>query len=185
MNSPTISSPCLYLPNFLIFYNDEHLKNAIEDSTTIVIKPEFFLMIRAIFDSKYNQFIIYRRELNKFPDFVLGFIDLFRLKKNQKRIEINPNLHRKNSNLTFENNTEMAKSSFFIKIFDKKIGSLLQVMNFKEFLFKNIPEDEVFYYLMCRNIILKGPQLNNYISCCDPVTFVSFQHAQMLVLQLF
>lgn len=41
----------------------------------------------------------------KFPDFVLGYLDIFRVKKNHKRVELNPNLTSKISSLKFEDNT--------------------------------------------------------------------------------
>ena len=128
---------------------------------------------------------MYRKSVNKFPDFVFGFIELFRLNKKQKRIELNPNFNmRRNQQFQIENNNEIAKSSFFIKIFDKKIGSLLEIMTFKEFLFRNVAEDETFYFLMCRNIILRGPQLTNYINCSDATILVDYEHTHSVILEL-
>lgn len=77
---------CLYQPNFLIYFEDLEIKNALEESATTIIKPDFFLLIRAILDSKYSQFLIEKSKSNRFTEFVYSFIDVFRMKKKEKRI---------------------------------------------------------------------------------------------------
>lgn len=110
------ASQCLYQPNFLIMFEDQEIKNALEENVTTIIKPEFFLLIRAVLDSKYHEFLVEKDKALRFTDFTFSFIDFFRLKKKEKRIE----LYSKKNN---EENDFM-KTNFFLRIFDRKLGYL-------------------------------------------------------------
>ena len=52
---------------------------------------------------------------------------------------------------------DLVKTSFLLRIFDPKITNLPEIKTFREFLMSNYSQDEVFYYLMCRNLMMEGP----------------------------
>lgn len=65
----------LYLPSIFCLY-DEGIKEFESDlkmSFSKPIIPELFLKLRAILDSKFNEYLICS-ELTKFPDFVYSFL---------------------------------------------------------------------------------------------------------------
>lgn len=73
---------CLYQSNFLVLFDDQEIQNGLEENITTIIKPDFFLLVRAILDSKYSQFLIEGTKANRFPEFAYAFIDFFRVKRN-------------------------------------------------------------------------------------------------------
>jgi hypothetical protein len=61
-------------------------------------------------------------------------------------------------------------------LFHPKIQTHSEILVFREFLLGRHSEDEVYYYLSCRNLILKGPQLENFCAVADPAVFVHYEH---------
>lgn len=76
----------LYKPNFIIFFEEAHIRCALEENTTTIIKSEFFLLTRAIMDSKYQEFLLSEEHSTSFSDFVYGFIQMFRIRPIEKRV---------------------------------------------------------------------------------------------------
>jgi hypothetical protein len=67
-------------------FDDQEIQNGLEENVATIIKPEFFLLVRAILDSRYSQFLVQGAKINRFPEFVYSFLDSFRVKRNSNRI---------------------------------------------------------------------------------------------------
>lgn len=56
-----------------------------------------------------------------------------------------------------------------------------QVITFREFLSADTSSDEIFFYLHCRNLLFKGPQLDYMESTFQPVHFIRFPHVRQVI----
>ena len=119
-------------------------------------------------DSKYREFTFEGTKTSKFCEFVYSFIHKFCLKKEYKNIILN------SKNMTEDK--DLVKTSFLLRVFDPKITNLPEIKTFREFLMTDYSQDEIFYYLMCRNLMMEGPELQKYISCSDSYTFLQYNH---------
>ena len=159
----------------MVFYEysyKEILSQVQENYNNTVIKSDIFLLIRAIKDSYFINLktnLSAKMETCQFPEFVQGFLESYKVKESYKRI-VNSGI----SNQTELQEKEMFKIGFLIKIMDTKIARLPEIVSFREFLLRQTPRDEIFYYLMCRNFLHKGSQLLNFINCSDPFVYVRF-----------
>jgi len=114
-----------------------------------------YVVIRAIFDSKINEVLLaYNKgkEISRFPEFVFSWLGTFYIDKDSKTIK----------ELSFSDKETMAdKNRVNLLLGLKAISAekLWEVNLFKEFLEENLSLDELVYFLHCRFILFKGPQL--------------------------
>lgn len=48
-------------------FDDQEIQNGLEENVATIIKPDFFLLVRAILDSRYSQFLVQGAKINRFP----------------------------------------------------------------------------------------------------------------------
>ena len=68
-----------------------------------------------------------------------------------------------------------------MKLLDVKICQLPEIIIFRDFLLRQTSEDEVFYYLMCRNILHRGAQLLNFINVGDPFVYLNYESTRYVL----
>lgn len=61
---------------------------------------------------------------------------------------------------------------FLLDLTNPKLHGIWEVVTFKEFLSEEASMDEVFFYLHCRNILFKGPNLLRYESTFDVYQYI-------------
>jgi hypothetical protein len=130
------------------------------------IMPEVFLKLRAILDSKYNEYLLLPINSHRFADFAYGFLEKFDVDSRTKRVVEIQEKH---------NDTMYRRKKFLCCLFHPKIQNHNEIIIFREFLLGKFTEDEVFYYLSCRNLILRGPQLENYSTASDASVFIHYE----------
>lgn len=64
---------------------------------------------------------------------------------------------------------------------NEKSNKLWEVVVFKEFLEEKASPDELYFYLHCRHLLFKGPQLEASNSTFDIINFVNFKYAVEVV----
>ena len=156
----------IYYPNFFTLLTDEVKEFEVELKLSFnkAIPPDLFLRIRAILDSKHNQYTVEPIECcARFTDFVFGWFEKFEVSNETKRIL-------QHSKPRIE--TEFNKKNFLVTLFNPKIEKLNEIITFREFLLNEAPEDEVFFYLECRSLLFKGNQLDHTSSTSDSVVFL-------------
>jgi hypothetical protein len=136
------------------------------------ISNDFFLRMRGILDSKFNDFWYKESNWKKLPDFAIGFLDTFDIDKTYKKVERNSVGYDPNENI---------KVNFFLDLFNPKIKDVWECDIFKSFLMQQYGEDELFFFLSCRNFLFGGSLLEHTIYSSDPIIFITLEKAAKVV----
>ena len=142
------------------------------------IKPEFDLefmaTIRAIFDSKYNEFLLNPddwRTFSRFPDFVHSWLGKFCVDNHSRQIRV----------LTFTDpEVEIIRRTFKENLNNKKVYKLWDAVAFREFLAETLAQDELVFYLHMRFLLFQGPQLKAAGGTFEYIHFVNFSRVEEL-----
>lgn len=117
--------------------------------TTNVANQDFnqhyLQLVRAILDSKYNEYLIYDdyRQFTKFPEFVYSWLYTFRYCPKDLKILYNEEI-------------DEMKIMEFYKFIEVQSQNLWEVLTFLEFVNDECTSDEIFFYLNCRFTLMKG-----------------------------
>jgi len=157
----------------------EHRFKTMNYSLKVSKKPNFHELlakIRGVFDSKYNEFLYFSEPklLTTFPDFVYSWLGKY---------EVDYTFHqvKKMDPFNYNNNLDDTRIQFLVELTNPKIEKLWECSTFCEFLEEKFSLDELYFYLHCRNLLLKGPQLQYLSAFFDLIHFVSFERAEMMV----
>jgi hypothetical protein len=66
-----------------------------------------------------------------------------------------------------KNAVDDSRMIFLLDLVNPKFASIWEIVTFKEFLSEKAAIDEVFFYLHCRNLLLKGPSTARHESTFD------------------
>ena len=142
-------------------------------------KPHFnelLSKIRGIFDSKYNEFLYFSdaKLYTSFPDFVYSWLGRYEIDFLLKKI--------KKADITAYNvNLDDIRIQFLLDLTNPKIEKLWECSTFCEFFEEKISLDELYFYLHCRNLLFKGPQLKYTSAFFELIHYVPFQRAEELI----
>jgi len=159
------------VPTFQFLFMGKKIYEKIEEPK---FKVDFVATIRAIFDSKYNEFLYTNdyKQISRFPDFAYAWTGKFVLCPYQRKVRMadikdpDPEIFR--NEVIRLLNTQMAQ-----KIWDCII--------FKEFLDEVHTRDELIYFLQCRNLVFKGPQLNDPSASFSFVHYIRYEWAEVVL----
>ena len=167
-------------PAFYVFIQQEfdaEMTNSdfLLEEKSFTIDRESLSIIRAILDSKYNEFAYYddTRLHSQFPDFVYSWLMSFYVCPIEKRI--------KNTIGDDASEIQKRRNNFYRFLLNPKMNKIWDVATFRDFLEEKCAPDEVFFYLSCRYILFQGPQLNYIGSCINPVQWVQFDKVEKLI----
>jgi len=171
---------CYSKPTFYVFIQEEFeaemaKAEANPEDKVFSIDRESLSMVRAIFDSKYNEFAYYEdtRLHSQFPDFVYSWVNSFLVDPVEKRIKM--------ANSEDPAQLQARRINFYKFLMNPKMNKIWDVVTFRDFLEEKCAADEVFFYLSCRYILFRGPQLSYYSSCINPIHWVQFEKAEKLI----
>eukprot|EP00347_Sterkiella_histriomuscorum_P015954 403355053 len=155
-------------PNFIIFI--DHLikdPNSNINYSTINDPPKkfkfnppfstwLFSTCRAILDSKYYEYVLYEdigfTNVSRLADFVYSWLGNFRVDEATREVR----------QLDFEEREKAddLRLQFAIGLQSVKASRVWEYQLFNDFLMeKNSSNDELYFYLHCRQVLFKGPQL--------------------------
>ena len=142
-------------------------------------KPNFHELlakVRAIFDSKYNEFLYYSdpKLLTAFPDFVYSWLGKYEVDYTFRSLK-------KMDPFAYNNNLDDIRIQFLMELTNPKIEKLWECSTFCEFLEEKFSLDELYFYLHCRNLLLKGPQMQYMPGFFDLIHFISWERAELIV----
>ena len=160
-------------PSFDSFFDNDQLNAAPEPELTV----EFIGTIRAIMDSKFNEFMLASdyRNLSRFPDFVYSWLGTFCLSKTTRKIRM----------LGMDDpDTAFLRIQVVKLMKNRKCFKIWDFLTFKEFLDEANSMDELIYYLQCRNFLFKGPQLNNQSTTFIYTHYVTTKQTELMLLHL-
>eukprot|EP01022_Parablepharisma_sp_SALTPOND_P021175 TRINITY_DN4091_c0_g1_i1.p1 TRINITY_DN4091_c0_g1~~TRINITY_DN4091_c0_g1_i1.p1 ORF type:complete len:737 (+),score=121.52 TRINITY_DN4091_c0_g1_i1:1031-3241(+) len=130
-----------------------------EEHKTMTYAPSFpvwlQVTIRAIFDSKFNEYLLsYNkgRQMSRFPEFVFAWLGTFGIDKETRNVKL----------LEYTERDTMAaegRVNILLGLESASSGKLWEVHIFKDFLEENLSLDELAFFLHCRFLMFKGPQL--------------------------
>lgn len=157
----------------------EHRLKMTNFSVKLNKKPNFHELltkIRAIFDCKYNEFLMFSdcKLYTSFPDFVYSWLGKYEVDYSTRKIKkVDP--------FAYNKNTDDIRIQFLLELNNSKIEKLWECSTFCEFFEEKLALDELFFYLHCRNLLFKGPQLQDFPAFFDYIHYVSFERAEKLV----
>ena len=130
----SVAAPCTYYPPF---------------------KHWVHLMIRGIYDSKFYEHSLCNSSVNssptRFTDFVYSWLSTFSVDEGNRNV-IELEWWRKDK-------ADEIRFTFMLGLGSQKISNSWEIATFKEFLSEEMMLDELGFFLHCRYLILKSPQL--------------------------
>lgn len=136
--------------------------------------PDIIVTIRAIFDSKYNEFLLYGDDFHKitrFPDFVFGWLGKFCVDTSTRKIR----------QLTFtDSDPDAIRRTFYLMLEDSKCMKIWDAITFKEFLSESMAADELLFYLHTRMLLFDGPQLKRLPAQFNYKDLVTYERVEAL-----
>lgn len=142
-------------------------------------KPNFHELlskIRGIFDSKFNEFLLFSdpKLFSNFPDFIYSWLGKY---------EINYTNHKINKIDIFSSNINIddLRIQFLLDLTDPKVEKLWECSTFCDFFEEKLSLDELYFYLYCRNLLFQGPQLQSLSAFFDLIHYIPFERAEMVI----
>lgn len=156
------------------FISGEQASNKPELSPVNVI-----LNIRAILDSKYNEYLILNnannfKELTNFPEFVYSWLGKFEVDESKRKI-------RKMESSPFFNKIDDIRINFFLDLANEKLNKIWECVTFREFLDEKNNLDEIIFYLHCRNLVFRGSQFDWGDARYCLIHFVMFESVEKVI----
>jgi len=171
---------CYSKPSFYVFIQEEFEAEIIKteanpEEKVFSIDRESLSSVRAMLDSKYNEFAYYEdaRLHSQFPDFVYSWLNSFHVCPIEKRIKM--------ANAEDPAQIRARRINLYKFLMNPKMNKIWDVVTFRDFLEERCAADEVFFYLTCRYILFRGPQLSYYSSCINPIHWIQFDKAEKLI----
>lgn len=131
-----------------------------DEHKTMTYAPSFpvwlQVTIRAIFDAKFNEYLLsYSRnkQMSRFPEFVFAWLGTFGIDKETRNIKL----------LEYTEKDTMAaegRVNLLLGLESASATKLWEIHIFKDFLEENLTPDELAFFLHCRFLMFKGPQLS-------------------------
>jgi len=139
-------------PNVFDLITDTMNRSKEAASEDLVFPSHFIAIIRGILDSKWNEFMYYENShyYSKFPDFCYSWLGKF---------EINP----ESRSVIPSNNQDPDEDrcQFLKHLIHPVIDKHWESITFRDFLEEKSSLDEVYFYLYCRFLMFKSPQLEH------------------------
>lgn len=138
-----------YLPQYSYwrptFYNMiEHLPNEPQARRNGEINREFVQKLRGILNSKLNEFMLVEStSYTRFPEFVLGWLNLYDFEPSTGEVML------RNSDET------SPTPKFYSDLMNFKLDQTWEVVTFREFLLEKLSLEELYFYLMCQNVLYR------------------------------
>jgi hypothetical protein len=148
-----------YRPTYYSLIKQE-FENALKSganmkATVATYERDFVTTIRGIFDSKFNEIIMARdhtRLVSFFADFVYGWLTVFTIDPRDRKVRgIIPD---------DKMDIDFRRLQFYHTLLNPKLMKVWDVVTFREFLEEKVSNDEIFFYLYCRNMLFDGAQLD-------------------------
>jgi len=169
-----------YRPTFFAFIQTEYedkVKNGynVKAPISLTAERDFVAMVRAIFDSKFNEFLYYDnpRVISSFPDFVYGWLSTYQVCPLERKVKI----------ITSDDkiDIEIRRLQFYTSLMNPKLTKVWDVVTFRECIEEKFSPDELFFFLYCRYILFEGSQLDHFASTLNIVHWISLDKAERLV----
>ena len=133
--------------------------------SNLALPSHFISIIRGILDSKWNEFMFYEnsRMYSKFPDFVYSWLGKFEINLDNRTVIASNN-----------QDPDEDRCQFLKNLIHPIIDKHWESITFREFLEEKASSDEIYFYLYCRFLFFKGPQLEHSQGKFCFVHFVNF-----------
>lgn len=135
------------------------------------------IIVRAIFDSKFNEYMFFSdsRLFTRFPEFVYEWLGKYEVELDFGKIL------KKEDN--FRNNlaSDDERILLLLELTHTKLNKLWECQIFLEFLSEKSAKDELYFFLHCRALLFKGPQLDYLESRFNFIHFIKYELAQNVV----
>ena len=134
------------------------IKTALENEgdELYTVTKTFIPTLRAILDCKFHEFMMFDnpRLYSRFVDFTYSWLGKFSLCP-EKRTIVSLDIGIDSME------PEDARCRFFRNLIHPMCDKSWEAVTFREFLDERSSIDEIYFYLFCRNLLFKGPQLEH------------------------
>jgi hypothetical protein len=163
----------IFRPSFMVFLK-EHYRNFQQELRSISYRkllPEFFTRMRLVLDARYNEFVTAAswRDFTCFPDFLYGLFERFDMDLTYKCL--------RPTEVNNPTEKDQLRINFVLDLINPKLDEAWEVKLFREFLFENTTNEEMYFYLHFRQQLLSGPLSANYFTMSSPIIFVALEDA--------
>ena len=158
-------------PSYASFFQKQMVYSKMNEPKFSV---DFVGMLRAIYDSKYHE-LLYNQDtsqFSRFPDFVYSWMGKFVLDSYTRQI--------RTADIK-DPDPEILRNEMILMFQSPLSSRLWECITFKEFLDEVHTRDELAYFLQCRYLLFKGPQLNDSAATFIYSYFVRFEWAEYVL----
>ncbi len=144
-------------PTYRAFINDMLPR---DERKTVTYAPSFpvwlQVTIRAIFDAKYNECLLSYNKgkaISRFPEFVFAWLGTFCIDRETRGVKL----------LEYTEKDTMAaegRLNLLLGLESASATKLWEIHIFKDFLEESLSLDELVFFLHCRFLMFKGPQMS-------------------------
>ena len=133
--------------------------------------------IRGIYDSKYSEHLLCSAESGRtrssFPEFVFSWLGQYTIDDKKREVinldwSLKDQIGARRFNLLLALSTEKAKKAW-------------EVWTFREFLMENMDLDQLSFFLHCRQLLLRGPQLHYNSGKYAVIHYVPIDHVNAVI----
>lgn len=134
-------------------------------------------IVRAIFDSKFNEYMFFSdsRLFTRFPEFVYEWLGNYEVELDLGKIIKKEDNYRNNVAADDE------RILLLLELTHTKLNKLWECQIFLEFLTEKLAKDELFFFLHCRALLFKGPQLDYLESRFNFIHFIKYEQVEDVV----
>jgi len=161
-------------PTYLFLFQKQKYYSKMKE---VKFTNDFIATLRGIFDSKYNEFLYADNytQISRFPDFVYSWLGKFIIDPITRKI--------RTADIK-DPDPEIVRNEMILLFQNPLASRLWDCIIFKEFLDELHTRDEMIYFLQCRNLLFRGPQLNDTSSTFTFNYYVKLEWAEQILEKL-
>jgi len=161
-------------PTYLFLFQKQKLYLKMN---SVKFTNDFIATLRAIYDSKYNEYLYADNytQISRFPDFVYSWMGKF---------VVDPMTRTIRTADIKDPDPEVLRNELIVLFHNPMVSRLWECIVFKEFLEEMHTRDELIYFLQCRQVLFRGPQLNDPSSTFTYSYYVRYEWVEIVIEKL-
>ena len=133
--------------------------------------------VRGILDSKYAEHVLSGLDLMRvrrsFPEFVYAWMGMYEVGERKREVAT--------LNWSVREEVDARRYQLLLALATEKAKKAWEIWTFREFLMENMDLDQLSFFLHCRHLLFRGPQLQSNEGKYAVVHYVPLTHANSLI----
>jgi len=158
-------------PTYLFLFQKQKIYTKMN---SVKFTNDFIATLRAIYDSKYNEYLYADNytQVSRFPDFVYSWMGKF---------VVDPVTRSVRTADIKDPDPEVLRNELIVLFGNPMVSRLWECIVFKEFLEEMHTRDELIYFLQCRQVLFRGPQLNDPSATFIYSYYVKYEWVEIVI----